>query len=103
MLSSPRELRSRPALDGQDQIALANLRLAEKELVVAKESLSNTSIPILSIVGSEDPAMEAVLEFRNVVPTMELVVIEGASHLSTPGRPEFVRSIQDFLGRNRLK
>lgn len=103
MLSSPRQLRARPALDGQDQIALANLRLAEKELVVAKESLSNTGIPILSIVGSEDPAMDAVLEFKNVVPTMELVMIEGASHLSTPVHPEFVRSIQDFLGKNRLK
>jgi len=103
MLSSPRQLRSRPALGGQDQIALANLRLAEKNLVVSKERLSNTSLPILSIVGSEDPAMEAVMEFKNVVPAMELVVIEGASHLSTPGRPEFVRSIQDFLGRSRLK
>ena len=90
-------------MGGQDQIALTNLRLAEKELVVANGSLSKTGIPILSIVGSEDPAMDAVLEFKNVVPTMELVVIEGASHLSTPEHPEFVRSIRNFLGRNRLK
>lgn len=89
------------SMQGQDQIALASLRLGEKELLVSKQSLSNLSLPILAIVGSEDPALEAVESFKNSVPTIELVVVEGETHLSLPQHPEFIESVQDFLLRNQ--
>ena len=90
-----------PGAEDQDQIALAYLRLAEKELVVSKESLATLNIPVLTIVGSEDPALEAVNHFRKILPSIELLVIEGETHLSVPGHPEFLESIQEFLVRNR--
>jgi pimeloyl-ACP methyl ester carboxylesterase len=100
MLTSPRRLQLEPAWEGQDQIALANLRLGEKELVVSRESIANLSIPILAIVGSEDLSLGAVRNFKNLLPAMELHVIEGESHVSTPRHPDFVTSIRGFLARS---
>jgi len=101
VVNSSRQPRLQSSAEGQDQIALANLRLAEKELVVSKQSLANLNIPVLAIVGSEDLALEGVRNFKNLLPSLELVVIEGGTHLSVPGHPEFVESIQNFLVRNR--
>lgn len=103
LLKSPRQSQLESSWEGQDQIALANLRLGEKELVVSRESLSSLNIPILGIVGSEDPALEAIKEFKDVLPTLELRVIEGQSHISTPGNAEFVESIRDFFARNPVR
>lgn len=89
------------SMQGQDQIALASLRLGEKELLVSKQSLSNLSLPILAIVGSEDPALKAVESFKNNFPAIELIVVEGETHLSLPQHPEFLESIQEFLLRNQ--
>ena len=54
-----------------------------------------------AIVGSEDRWYESVIEFRELLPRMGLVVIEGASHREAYGRPEFVDSVQEFLSLNR--
>jgi pimeloyl-ACP methyl ester carboxylesterase len=89
------------SVEGQDSIALANLRLGEKQLVVSKQSLSNLSIPILAIVGSEDPALEAVENFTSTFPAIELIVIDGGTHLSAPEHIEFLESIQRFFAKNQ--
>lgn len=89
-----------PGMEDQDSIALANLRLGEKELVVSKQSFSELSIPILAIVGSEDPALEAVENFKSTFPAIELIVIEGGTHLSVPEHPEFIESIQRFFAES---
>jgi pimeloyl-ACP methyl ester carboxylesterase len=90
-----------PGMEDQDSIALANLRLGEKELVVSKQSLSSIIVPILAIVGSEDPALKAVENFKSTFPAIELIVIEGGTHLSVPEHLEFVESIQRFFAKNQ--
>lgn len=85
----------------QDSIALANLRLGEKQLLVSKQRLSDLSIPILAIVGSEDPALEAVANFKSTFPAIELIVIDGGTHLSVPEHPEFLESIQRFFAKSQ--
>ena len=102
ILKSPRLRQSGSSWQGQDQIALANLRLAEKELVVSKDSIANLSLPIMAIVGSEDPALDAVGKFSELVPAIELVVIDGESHMTTPSHPDFINSIRDFFANHSL-
>jgi len=97
--SSPRQM-AQLGNDGLDQIALANVRLGQKDMIVTKQGLADLKAPVLLIVGSEDPALEGIQDFKNTFPFMELNVIEGANHLSTPERPEFLESIQDFISRN---
>ena len=101
VVNSPRQQQLVGSMKGQDQIALASLRLGEKLLLVSKQSLSNLSIPIMAIVGSEDSVLETVQSFKNTFPAIELVVVEGETHLSLPADPEFLESIQDFLSRNQ--
>jgi pimeloyl-ACP methyl ester carboxylesterase len=74
--------------------------LGEKELVLSKQSLSSISVPILAIVGSEDPALEAVKNFKSTFPAIELIVIKSGTHISVPEHPEFVESIQRFFAKN---
>jgi len=101
ILNSPRRQQLGGSMRGQDQIAISSLRLGEKQLLVSKQSLSNLRIPIMAIVGSEDSALETVENFKNAFPAIELVVLEGETHLSLPAHPEFLKSIQDFLLRNQ--
>jgi len=101
MLSSPRQRQLVSGWEGQDQTALANLRLGEKELIVSKERIASLNIPILAILGSEDPALEAVKSFESLLPDIELDIIDGESHVSTPGHPDFVKGIRDFLSRSK--
>ena len=101
IVNSPRQQQLRGSMKGQDQIALASLRLGEKQLLVSEQSLSNLSIPILAIVGSEDSILDTVENFKNTFPAIELVVVEGETHVSLPENPEFLESIQDFLLRNQ--
>ena len=102
MNMTPEEQKARGAED-QDLIALANLRLAQKQMVVPKQSLANLTIPVLAIVGSEDPALEEVRNFKDTFPFVELIVIEDATHSSARLRPEFRQGIEEFLSRNRQK
>ena len=100
IVNSPRQQQLQGGMKGQDQIALASLRLGENELLVSEQSLSNLSLPILAIVGSEDPLLEAVENFKHILPAIELKVIEGESHSSLPAHPKFLENIEDFLLRN---
>lgn len=100
MLNSPRQRQFESSWEGQDQLALANLRLAEKELTVSKEALSKLSIPVMAILGSEDPALEAVTKMKHVLPTMEISTIAGETHLSAPENSAFVKNIRDFFARS---
>ena len=66
--------------------------------------LKATTIPILGIVGSKDPAkknlenLQARLkELKCDATGMTLVVIDMGNHVDTPGKPEFLAAIQDFL------
>lgn len=89
-------------VEGLDQIALANVRLGQKDMIVTKQSLSDLKVPIMTIVGSEDTALERVQNFKNTFPSIaiELKVIEGGTHLSTPEYPEFMDAVQEFITKN---
>lgn len=102
IINSPRQ-QLKGGMKDQDQIAIASLRLGEKELLVSTQSLSKLSLPILAIVGSEDPALEAVENFKQILPAIELAVIEGETHTSLPAHPRFLESVKDFLLRNPNK
>tara|TARA_B110000858_G_scaffold123794_2_gene141181 strand:+ start:9799 stop:10611 length:813 start_codon:yes stop_codon:yes gene_type:complete len=100
IINSTRQQQLKGSTKDQDQIAIASLRLGEKQLLVSTQSLSKLSIPILAIVGSEDTVLEAVENFKHSFPEIELVVVEGETHSSLPAHPKFLESIEDFLLRN---
>ena len=84
-------------LRGKDCRALAAARRSNADQVFETEALSRVRVPVLGIVGSEDPYRASYDELASVLPQMKLVVIDGADHASAAGRPEFAEALVAFL------
>jgi pimeloyl-ACP methyl ester carboxylesterase len=93
------QLRERSAqqLAGKDPRALAAVRRSNPAQVVTEAQMAAITTPTLGIVGTADPYLREFEQLKAVMPQLKLVTIEGASHGSAPGRPEFARAILDFL------
>jgi pimeloyl-ACP methyl ester carboxylesterase len=89
--------RSAERLVGKDPLALAAVRRSNRDQVVSEAAMAAVKVPTLGVVGTADPYLAEFNDLKRVMPQMTLVTIEGASHGSAPGRPEFVKAIQEFL------
>jgi pimeloyl-ACP methyl ester carboxylesterase len=93
---------ARAIADAQDPEAIAGALEALAGRADRRHDLAAIAAPTLVIVGSEDtltplPFAETLAEG---IPDAELVVIEGAGHLSAMERPEeFAGAVRDFLSR----
>ena len=85
--------------EGQDTIALATLVLGFSELAVTSEELAMWDLPVLSIVGSEDFGYNRVIRFKELMPDMELVIIDGGDHSATLTYPQFLAFTLEFLAK----
>jgi len=86
--------------ENRDHLALAALIRSFKELAVAPTQVASLTVPTLAIAGSDDPNLSGLREMRRIRPSMELVVIEGATHDGARGamqRPEFLAEVRKFL------
>ena len=84
-------------LRGKDRVALAASRRSNREQVFETEALRGVAVPVLGLVGSEDPYRASYEELRGVLPQLEVVVIPGADHGGAASRPEFVAALGAFL------
>ena len=86
--------------DSRDHLAIAALVRSFKELAVTPTQVASLTVPTLAIAGSADPNLAGLREMRRIRPSMELVVIEGATHDGASGamlRPEFLAVVRKFL------
>jgi len=91
-----REL-SAAQLAGQDPRALAAIRRSNRAQVVTLAQMTAVTVPTLGVVGTADPYLSQFLELKAVMPQLDLVTIEAASHGSAPGRLEFSQAVLVFL------
>jgi pimeloyl-ACP methyl ester carboxylesterase len=89
-------------LAGQDPRALAAVRRSNPAQVVTLAQMAAVTVPMLGVVGTADPYLSQFLELKAVMPQLDLVTIEAASHGSAPGRPEFSQAILAFLRTNTV-
>jgi pimeloyl-ACP methyl ester carboxylesterase len=66
---------------------------------LSADSLRATTLPVLAIIGEQDPGLEAVKRMAGVVPGMEVVELPGANH-ATSVRPS-AAPLLAFLNRHR--
>jgi len=85
---------------GANPLALALVQLGLKDMTIPIDEFKKLQIPMLAILGSEDPRLISAREFKSEVPSMELIVVEGENHGSTASHPIFSSSVQDFLSQN---
>ena len=79
-----------------DTYALGQLLRGFAALQVAEETLRNNKVPMLTIVGIDDPWSEGVGHMAEITANHDIVWIEGANH-DCFQRPQFIQTLQDFL------
>ncbi|WP_426955135.1 alpha/beta fold hydrolase [Muricoccus radiodurans] len=84
-------------MEGKDPRALAAVRRSNPDQVVTEAQMRAVTVPSLGIVGTADPYLAEFQQLKAAMPQLQLVTIEGASHGSAPGRPEFIAALMAFL------
>ena len=59
---------------------------------------------LLGIIGSVDAGLAGMNELKKVLPSLKVVIIDGATHTGERGatrRPEFVDAIREFIAALR--
>ena len=88
---------SRRYLAGQDCLALAAVRRSNRAQVVTGEAIAAAGVPVLAIVGSDDPYLASADALKKVMPALELVVVQGANHFTLSGTAAFAEAVERFL------
>ena len=87
-----------------DPLALFAVAKALPTLVWNENKMRRVRVPVLAIAGSNDPYLASAKDLKTVLPSVKLVIIEGATHAGEKGalyRPEFIAAVQDFLAAHR--
>jgi pimeloyl-ACP methyl ester carboxylesterase len=90
-------------LGGQDLAALAAVARSIPNLKITDAQVAAIKVPTIAIIGSADPLIEGVNKLKKAMPTLKVVPVEGASHITAFGRPEFIQALQEFLKANSIK
>jgi pimeloyl-ACP methyl ester carboxylesterase len=84
----------------QDRFALAALHRGQKDNVISSAEAAAVKIPTLGIVGELDPWVVQFGELKSLRPDIDLVVLKGATHATTPRQPEFITTIRQFTAKH---
>lgn len=71
-----------------------------RTLALTDEEIASLDLPMLAIIGSEDPLIFTVDAFAKARPAMEVLVIDGAKHSGPTGaqaHPDFIAELRRFL------
>lgn len=83
-----------------DPAALSAYHRGRRTLAVTDASLKAVRVPVLAVIGSDDPSIAGVKDLQRIMPRLSLVVIEDATHGGERGvlrRGEFLYALRTFL------
>ena len=60
-------------------------------------------VPLRVIIGTNDGGQRVVNLWKEIVPDLEVVLVDGATHLSCMSAPEFKAGILSFIAENSQK
>jgi pimeloyl-ACP methyl ester carboxylesterase len=89
---------------GQDRFALAALARSLKDQAITPAQAAAVTVPTLGVVGTLDPAIDDFRELQKLRPTLNVVVVDGATHggeRSAMRRPEFLAALRHFIAAHR--
>jgi pimeloyl-ACP methyl ester carboxylesterase len=95
---------SQQRLGRNDRFAMAAIVRSRGEQIVSAAEMATVRVPTLGIIGSADANLAAMQQFASVLPTLKVVVIEGATHSGALGvtrRPEFVENFRAFTAAHQ--
>lgn len=80
-----------------DPQALASVVRGMKQFSVEESTFRENRVPTLALIGSRDPLKQSVDPLEGVMSNLEIVVIDGADHLSAFQTPKFVEALEAHL------
>ncbi len=84
-----------------DPLAVAAVVRGEMDflpnLLLSEAQLRATKVPTLLLNGEYDPRRSDVDALAGLMPSLKVVVIPGANHVTAPRNAEFVKSLKAFL------
>jgi len=80
-----------------DPKALAAAIRGMHNLNVTRDQLESNKVPALSVIGAIDPLKDGVDEMSQVMNNLNVVVIDGADHMTAIDNPLLIGSIQEHL------
>ncbi|MBI1784987.1 alpha/beta hydrolase [Candidatus Sumerlaeota bacterium] len=86
-----------------DPKALAACIRGMKGLWVTEEEIRRNTVPALALIGEFDDLKETVDPLAGMMPHLEIVVIENTNHMTSYGKPKFIATLLDFLGKHGRK
>jgi pimeloyl-ACP methyl ester carboxylesterase len=84
-----------------DSKALAAVVRGWRHLAIDEASAKAIRIPMIAIIGGQDPLKNGVDELKKWKPEMKVIVIEGANHLSAVMSPELIKGMKECLAANK--
>jgi pimeloyl-ACP methyl ester carboxylesterase len=93
------QARSQQALGRNDRFAMAAVVRSRSEMAFSAKDMASVKVPTLGLIGSADANLPAMQQLPSILPTLKVVVIEGATHGGPKGvvrHPEFVENFRAF-------
>ncbi|HEV3145611.1 MAG TPA: alpha/beta hydrolase [Gemmataceae bacterium] len=75
----------------------------DKNLPLTDEQIKGIKVPMLALIGGDDPLKAGVDALAKKLPEMKVVVFDKADHIQAFGRDEFVNGMKEFLDQHRQK
>jgi pimeloyl-ACP methyl ester carboxylesterase len=98
------QAQSQQRLARNDRFALAAVVRSRGEQIFSAAQMATVQVPTLGLIGSADANLAAMQQLTSVLPTLKVVVIEGATHggaLGVTRRPEFVDNFRAFTAAHK--
>jgi pimeloyl-ACP methyl ester carboxylesterase len=98
------QARSQQLLGRNDRFAMAALVRSRGEQTFSAAQMATVQVPTLGLIGSADANLAAMQKLTSVLPTLKVVVIEGATHggaLGVARRPEFIDNFRAFTAAHK--
>ena len=80
---------------------MARGNATDKGLALSDERIKGIKVPMLALVGADDPLRAGVDALKGRLPAVQVVVIDKADHITAFNREEFVRGLKEFLDAHR--
>jgi pimeloyl-ACP methyl ester carboxylesterase len=87
--------------DAQALAAVIRGRIIDKDLALSDEKVKGIKVPMLALIGENDPLRPGVDELKKRLPDVKVVVIDKADHITAFSREEFVNGLKEFLDAHR--
>jgi hypothetical protein len=98
------QAQSQQRLARNDRLAMAAVVRSRGEQTFSTAETTTVQVPTLGLIGSADANLDTMPRLASVLPTLKVVVIDGATHGGARGvarRPEFIDNFRAFTAAHQ--